>query len=364
MPSSTASTQKNTSAPPQKSQSTIELRPYFDEKDLKYVQYLFCSTYLNHVPAGVRLRLKSPYIIGGWILVYAYLLAWVPSKLSVLHLSSTLLWSVRAVVTIVSAVGGVIFLLWYVDKFDVTERILQGIENDLKDPSVYYRGYPGDPLKGNFWLLTINGNPVGCIGMDQHLTETMDQRIPSITSADLMRMADSPDIARAEWKGVARTLAKVDDAIRLVLVSTTERVKRLALRVVKTLGWKEKSKARVLFKAHRPNEASVRRLAIKSEYQGHGLSTVLLRRVALWAHSHEIEYLYAETDELQLKLAEILEKRHGYTLVSTKKKGSFKTETLWKLDVKLWMSLYLEEKKAETLKEELKKEDEELKKYE
>ncbi|KAI9029028.1 hypothetical protein CLU79DRAFT_737211 [Phycomyces nitens] len=357
-------------SPSTEKRSQIELRPFFDKGDLKYVQYLYYSTYLDLVPYGVKLRIQSPIILGTWLAIFAFLFTWVPSQLALLGWTGLMMHSVRFLIVIVSVGGGLISLLWYVDKFDVSERVLDGIDNDLKDPATFYRGEPGQPLKGNFWVLTINGDPVGCIGMDQHLEDVIDKRVVGtyIRATELPKLSESPEISEAEWEKTAKVLAKVDDAVRLVLVGATDVVCDSFAAVRKALGFKvktnEKEKKKVLFKAHKPNEATMRRLAIKGDYQGHGLSTVLLKRVALWAHSHEIEYLYAETDELQYNLGEILEKRHGYVRQSTKKEGYFKTKTVWKLDVKLWMSKYLQEKKDEVMEAERKKEDEELKEYE
>ncbi|KAL0088373.1 hypothetical protein J3Q64DRAFT_1725337 [Phycomyces blakesleeanus] len=373
-PSPKSSSTKNNSqttsvSPSTEKRSQIELRPFFDKDDLKYAQFLFYSTYLDLVPYGVKLRVQSPIILGTWLALFAFLFTWVPSQLSTLGWTDLMMLSVRVLIVIVSIGGGLITLLWYVDKFDVSERVLEGIDNDLKDPPTFYRGEPDQPLKGNFWVLTINGEPVGCVGMDQHLEDVIDKRATStyLRATELPKLSDSPAINEAEWEKTAKVLAKIDDTVRLVLVGATDLVCDSIVAARKALGFKVDSdgkKERVLFKAHKPNEASVRRLAIKSEYQGHGLSTVLLKRVALWAHSHQIEYLYAETNELQDKMAEVLEKRHGYTRVSTKKEGYIKTKTVWKLDVKLWMSKYLQEKKDEVSEAERKKEEEELKEYE
>jgi N-acetylglutamate synthase-like GNAT family acetyltransferase len=103
----------------------------------------------------------------------------------------------------------------------------------------------------------------------------------------------------------------------------------------------------VLFNPHKENEATLQRLAIKTEYQDHGLSTILIKRVILWAHSHKIEHLFATTDELQNKMADILSKRHGFQKVSVKKTGFYSYETLWKLDVKEWAENFTKERADE-----------------
>ncbi|RUS26636.1 hypothetical protein BC938DRAFT_470500 [Jimgerdemannia flammicorona] len=81
-----------------KSLPVIELRPY-QEADLKWAQHVFYSTYLNLVPNGVILRLKSPLIWGFWIALWGFFNSsidtvlrnwpvpeWVPLALRAFHL--------------------------------------------------------------------------------------------------------------------------------------------------------------------------------------------------------------------------------------------------------------------------------------
>lgn len=264
----------------------IGLRPYYPQTDKKYVHYLFYSTYFHLVPRAVLIKLSSPYILGPWILFYACSITLVHKYLIPLNWSIYLHITTLIIATI-SLVGfSALFMFWYTDKYDIANRVLEGINNDLKDPDQYYRGTPFEPRTGNFWVLTLNNEIVGCIGMDHN---------PSI---------------------------------------------------------------------YKPTEASVRRLAVKLDCQHHGLSTVLLKRVAFWAHAHQVEYLFAECNELQTNVPDILTKRHGYKLVETKKQGLFGKKSVFRLDVKLWMSQELERRKEEQILEDLKKEEEELKEYE
>ncbi|KAI8891001.1 hypothetical protein K501DRAFT_281554 [Backusella circina FSU 941] len=345
-----------------KPKANIGLRPYFDETDRKYVHYLFYSTYFNLVPRGVLIRLKSPFVIAAWIGILGVLATWIPEFTTTrFGWSSTLKTGLQIVVCIVVIVGGVVSLLWYTDKFDITYRVLEGVENDLKETDAYYRG---NGKQGNFWVLTLNDEIVGCVGMDQNLEPVMDKSVKTeyVRLSERPRTSDAPEIQTAEWKTVAKVMAKVDDIVRLVLVGSGEVVGDV---IEKIRGKTSKPKTeKVLFPAHKPNEASVRRLAIKTECQGHGLSTVLLKRVAFWAHAHQIEYLYAETDELQTALNDILVKKHGYTFVSKEKVSYFRTKSIYKLDVKLWMSKELERRAKEKEEEDQRKEDEELKEYE
>ncbi|CAO3696415.1 unnamed protein product [Rhizopus stolonifer] len=340
--------------------ATIGLRPYFAETDKKYVHYLFYSTYFNLVPQAVRVRAKSPWVISLWLGLYTLLITSASQLVSSWPPKLTLIFQIF--VTLVSFASGILALFWYTDKFDITQRVIEGIENDLREPDVYYRGTSEQVRQGNFWVLTLNEEIVGCIGMDH----TQVSVVNSVSSPDYVRASERPraadavEIHTAEWKRTAKVLAKADDWIRLILVGVFDLVRDVYYK------FKEKPEIEkeILFEAHQPNEASLRRLAVKLECQNHGLSTVLMKRVAFWAHAHQIEYLYAEADELQKKFADILEKRHGYKLVSTKKVGYFKTKYVYRLDVKLWMSEELEKRAEEKRKKEELKEEEELKEFE
>ncbi|KAI9273807.1 hypothetical protein EDC94DRAFT_592845 [Helicostylum pulchrum] len=353
--------------PEPKPTANIGLRPYFAETDKKYVHYLFYSTYFNLVPKAVILRLKSPYILSIWIAIYGSLITYMPVVVSSMGWGREVLYAVQFLVTLVVAGGGVIALLWYTDKFDITQRVLEGISNDLKEPDVYYRGTPDHIRKGNFWVLTLNEEVVGCIGMDQTLTPVVDDSVePYVRASERPLAANSVEVREAEWKTTALIMAKMDDLVRLALVGSVDLVNDLIYKLKGTSRAEIEAnrKKEVLFEVHKPNEASVRRLAVKLECQDHGLSTVLLKRVAFWAHAHQIEYLYADTDELQTHAADILVKRHGYTFVSKKKLGYFRSKSTYKLDVKLWMSKEIERRAEEKAAEDQLKEDAELKEYE
>ncbi|KAI8968504.1 hypothetical protein BDF20DRAFT_908146 [Mycotypha africana] len=343
----------------------IALRPYFAETDKKYVHYLFYSTYYNLVPQAVRIRAQSPYILIPWISLYAIMMKVIPTELSKLGFPSSLLIGTCILITIVVFIGGVIGLSWYTDKFDITNRVIEGIENDLKEPDIYYRGTVEAPRKGNFWVLTLNNEIVGCIGMDQRPAPFFDRS--SLNKAYMtasQHPRDAPEVQQAKWKWIATFMIKLDDMIRLTIVGLIETVRNAIMRLKGSAKNTTKYKPRILYGAHKPNEASVRRLAVKLECQDNGLSTVLLKRVAFWAHAHQIDYLYAETDELQTKLAEILVKKHGYILLSKDKIGLFKEKSKFKLDVKLWMSKELEMRAKDKALQARMKEEKELEEFE
>ncbi|KAI8096883.1 uncharacterized protein BX664DRAFT_325103 [Halteromyces radiatus] len=368
----------------ERKEAKIELRPYYEETDRKYVQYLFYSTYLNLVPRGVKLRVLSwpPVVSTIWLCAFAALVQLTIIVVTPLGWPWAMMVGVYSALVFVSVGGGLVLLLWYVDTYDVSERVLDGIDNDVGDIESFYRGWhivdnnvehndgtfkrkddDNGASKGQFWVLTVNDDVVGCIGVDQHTKPVMKKVDPSrrrryVRASEQPRMTSSPQVAQAEWPRTAYVLAVIDDIVRQVLVGATDLVRDR----FHTPNNKE-SPQEILFPVHQENEASVRRLAIKTEFQGHGLSTPLLKRVGFWAHSQNIDYLYAETDELQYEMEQVLEKRHGYKLVSRTKLGWYKTRSVWKLDVKYWMQTIMEQRAKEKELEDQQKEDQELKEY-
>lgn len=329
--------------------SKIEMRPYYGAKDLKYVQYLVYSTYYDKVPRGVKLLLLSPWVGPPYLAWLAAVVFYLPNQLVYLGWTPSMILGARAVLAFAGIVLGLACAFYYVDRNIVSERVIEALDNDLKDPGEYYR-----QDQGNFWVLTVNDVPVGCIGMDHHQSDVVKHQLAPETTS----LADSEAIRQAKWKRTAYILARIDDAMRITVSTTHKNVKKLLF------GPDKPESSKILFPAHKPYEASVRRLAIKANLQDRGLSTPLLKRVAFWAHSHQVEYLYAETDELQPKMEQVLQKRHGYELVSRKRIGLFQQKSVWRLDVKLWMSKELEAREKQRREEEFLKEQEELKEYE
>ncbi|KAI7858612.1 hypothetical protein BDC45DRAFT_498733 [Circinella umbellata] len=340
MASSSSSSQTDKDIPPPVTDangSKIELRPYYGEKDLKYVHYLVYSTAFDQVPAGVRYILSSPFVLGSWLAIFAILFVFVPDQLTSFGFPNELMLGIRIAVVVASLGGGLLFFYWYVDHYTVADKVHKALANDLKDPGAYYR-----TDQGNFWLLTVQNQPVACIGVDMHKITVMEQ------DPEEPNLAGSQAIREAQWPKTAAFLASIDDKLRGFVTRSTK---------------KKNGSKKVLFKAHKENEASIRRLAVKTNLQDHGLSTPLLKRVAFWAHSHQIEYLYAETNQLQTKLENILSKRHGYELVSTTKTGWTGYKKVWRLDVKYWMSKEIDAREQQKEKEQEEKEMDELKDY-
>lgn len=324
----------------------IEMRPFYDEKDLRSVRYIFYSTYYDLVPRGVRLLLLNPLVTGTWVAITAFLFWFIPQQLADLGWSAAFITGAKIVLAIGCLGCGILALTWYVDRVMVGPRVMEALDYDLADNlGEYYR-----KDNGQFWVFTIGDRQVGCIGVDCHQEPVMRK----VVSAEKPNLAASEDIQNAEWKRTAYVMARIDDAVRTTAMTFDQWIR----------GKPASQEPTVLYKAHKKNEASIRRLAVLLEVQKKGLSTPLLKRAAFWAHAHEKDYLYAETNELEERLADILSKRHGYTLESVTRTGRFiGYKKLWKLDVKLWMSKELERRNREKEEEDQKKEEEELKEY-
>ncbi|CAO3661142.1 unnamed protein product [Umbelopsis vinacea] len=348
------------SKPPQGKEPEIAMRPYFEDSDKKFVQYLFYSTYLNLVTTGVKIRLLSPIIPIIWLLISIFAYIEIPKALLVLDLSPWLMIGIKGFLIVGCVAFGVAGVLWYVDKMVVSERVERGFANDMGDIEQYYLGWDkeehivdgeqtvqkvrsSEQNFSNFWVLTINGDIIGCVGMMQNKAPVMDkhyaQRSKPVPTPEVL--ASNPDIQNASWARLANALATVDDFVHIGIVRLHNTLSDVYRKIIPA------PKSVVLFNPHKENEATLQRLAIKTEYQDHGLSTILIKRVILWAHSHKIEHLFATTDELQNKMADILSKRHGFQKVSVKKTGFYSYETLWKLDVKEWAENFTKERANE-----------------
>ncbi|GAB5591154.1 hypothetical protein Unana1_06054 [Umbelopsis nana] len=348
------------SKPPQKKDPEIAMRPYFDDSDKKFVQYLYYSTYLNLVTIGVKMRLLSPYVPMLWLAISTFAYFEITNALLALNFAPWMLMGIKVFLVIGCIAFGLAGVLWYVDKMVVSERVERGFANDMGDIEQYYLGWDkeehtvdgertvkkvrsSEPNFSNFWVLTINGDVIGCVGMLQNQIPIMDkfiaQRTKRMPPPEVLKT--NPEIQNAAWARLSYVLATVDDFVRTWIVrihNTLTDMYRLVVPV---------PKPEVYIDAHKKNEATLQRLAIKTEYQDHGLSTILVKRVILWAHSHGIEHLFATTDELQVKMADILSKRHGFQQVSVKKTGFYSRETLWKLDVKKWAEEFSKERAEE-----------------
>lgn len=347
--------------PPQGKEPQVAIRTYSQPVDQRFVQYAYYSTYLNLVPEGIYARLKSPPIIISWLMIATFAYIEIPKALLHLELSGKFMLGIKIFLVISAIALGLVAIIWYVDKMVISARIEHGLVNDMGNIQQFYLGLDivetmeGDkkvtrfkPVEGekndsHFWVLTVDDNVVGCVGLNHSQVDQMDKYyVEPVKAVAKSAETAEPAAGTSSWLVKAFDgIAKIDDLISFCVVRVHNTVVGVYRKVVPT------PDNVIMFKAHKKNEATLQRLAIKTEYQNHGLASVLIKRAILWAHQHKIEYLFATTDELQKKMVTILSTKYGFQKVEEKKTGYYGRETLWRLDVTEWIEKSLKEKEEE-----------------
>jgi N-acetylglutamate synthase-like GNAT family acetyltransferase len=334
--------------------SRLSLRTY-RASDLEYVHYLFYSSYFSLVPEGVRSKLKSPLFWILWIAFYSYLLGIVPVLLSGLDWPSWCSLALRIFFTVSWILVSFAGMFVYTDRFEVIDKVEDARQNDLSDPETYYLNWIKEEVEVNdqderkkvsfdkdakpatelvrtkkpkeeqapshFWVLLLDNKPVGTIGLAHYLNPIVSKRTA----------------LPAAWKRIAVAL------LQRYYIKVPESLQNLEDKVPKTN----------FAEAHKPKEATLQRLTVKSELQNCGLSTLLIDRAMAWAHEKEIDRVYATTNELQSKVAGILKTHHGFKLVNKKRTGWFgQKDCLWECQVKKWVEDHPEAVKTYTTESE------------
>lgn len=324
-----ASSRRNAQGTGPKPLPELNLRLY-QEDDLKMAQYVYYSAYLNLVPNGVILRLKSPILWGAWIAVWGffnsnvdYILAgwtfpwWTPI---VLRIFITFAWAV---------VAGTALFFW-VDKVVAVPKVDVGMETDMKDPEVYYFGI------NKVEELVEMTEEEKRAAAKAHKEVAQKESFLAKTNDTIMgffrpKKSDTPLTSLTHKSRVQKTLKPASECTNSAFwVLTVEGV------VVGIVGLDQRP-------GRKSNEATLRRWAVNFNYQGYGLSTILLSRVILHAQKMGIEWIDAETDEMETKAAEILAKRHGFRPEGKRRGGMFNLfgeVTSWRLDVQKWVEDY------------------------
>ncbi|KAI9275758.1 hypothetical protein BDA99DRAFT_430919 [Phascolomyces articulosus] len=342
-----ASTTSTSSSTPSNSTNDPKLciRTY-RATDREHVDFLFYSTYFALVPEGVKRKLMSPAIWVIWIAVYAYLLAIVPVLLHGMNLPS---WSglvLRLFFTISWGLVGFSALFFLTDRFETVDRIEAIRQNDLSDPEIYYLNYnkyekevttspehtddeakkkrvtfdkdtkPATELvrellpeeertPSHFWVLEADGVHCGMVGLACYKKPVLDAR---------------PVLGPA-WQRFGRWLCE-----------------RYDLSIPNLFVTPEPTNPPVFADASPPHTATLQRMAVKYQFQGCGLGSILINRAMIWAHDHDIHTVLAFTNEMQSTAADILKKRHGFKLVRKVSKGWFgQYEAHWSCNVNTWM---------------------------
>ncbi|KAI9308430.1 hypothetical protein BJ944DRAFT_156254 [Cunninghamella echinulata] len=304
----------STSTQPQsQTQSHLTLRSY-KPSDFEQVHFIFYSTYFALVPEGVKQKIKTPLFWIGWLLVYFYLLSIVPVVLSGMPVPSWAAFALQIFFTfawIAVSFAGVFVLT---DRFDAVEYIEQARQNDLQDPEITYMNYIKEEhivsddkeTKSHFWVLQMDNQLCGMIGLAQYQEIQYDQRPPLPPG----------------WKKIGQLLCeRYNFSIPSFLQFDTA----------------QNENSIILAQPHAPHTASLQRLAVKQEYHGCGLSTLLINRALTWAYEQGITQVFAVTNEMQSTAAKILQQQHQFTMVKKEKKNWFGNyEITWVCHVQQW----------------------------
>ncbi|KAI9285062.1 hypothetical protein BC943DRAFT_337576 [Umbelopsis sp. AD052] len=340
----------------------------FQPSDLPYAKHIYYSTYFGQVPQGVKSKLLHPLTWALFIGSYSYLMALVPIVISDMNFPWWTGTALRIFVTFAWTVLSFAGLFVYTDRKEAVDGIEDAMCNDMKDIEEYYLGWNKEErvveddkdfstskaaeggkkvtfdksskaateviktrkpdeerTASQFWVLTINSIPSATVAIDQHHDIVYNARGEML----------------APWKQAGQFLCR-----------------RYHLSIPKFLEGPAVPKQTVLFPAHKKNEASLQRLAIQGEYQGFGLSNILISRAMMWANEHNIEVVYAKVNQMQKPTQTILKNKHGFRQISRKSTGWFgQYEVELQCNVKDWVEKYEKDmREKEEIEKQLKEE--------
>ncbi|ORX54025.1 hypothetical protein DM01DRAFT_1335875 [Hesseltinella vesiculosa] len=177
-------------------------------------------------------------------------------------------------------------------------------DKDTKPATETVRRPREPPTQSHFWVLQMDNQLCGMVGLVQY-TETQYDRRPRVTPG---------------WKKMGQLFCG-----------------RYGLTVPHVFEFDPYQNPRVVAEAHAPHTASLQRLAVKQEFQGCGLSTLLMNRALAWAHQQGLTHVYAVTNEMQSTAATILKDRHQFVRVKKERTGWFgQHEITWVCSVEEW----------------------------
>ncbi|GAA5800160.1 hypothetical protein EDC94DRAFT_610521 [Helicostylum pulchrum] len=325
----------------------LVLRTY-RASDHDYVDHLFYSTYFALVPEGVKCKLKSPLFWVLWVGLYSYLLAIVPVLLSGLNVPSWTPTVLKAFLTFSWVVVSFAGVFVFTDRFEVVDKVENVRQNDLSDPEVYYLNWTKEevevqdedklggegkkrvtfdkdakpatelvrsqkPLQeqapSHFWVLTLDNKPCGMVGLAHYNQQVLSRRPAQPPALKLMVAA----LFRRYGLTVPERFSNLQDKMLPVVFAQPQE----------------------------DGVATLQRLTVRPEYQGCGLSTLLIDRAMSWANEKGLHRVEAKTNELESKAANILRVNHGFKLIRKEKKGWFgQYEKTWSCDVQEWMATH------------------------
>ncbi|KAI8988650.1 hypothetical protein BDB01DRAFT_560881 [Pilobolus umbonatus] len=313
--------------------------------DHAQVDHLFYSTYFSLVPEGVKIKLKSPLFWVFWIACYAYLLAIIPVLLAGMNFPSWTDTLLKVFFTFSWAVLSFAGVFVITDRFEAVDKVEQARQNDLSDPETYYLNWIKEEVEVSDESASNDGNKKR-VTFDKDAkpaTEIMRRQKPVEEQSPSHFWVLELDNKVCGMVGLAHYTERLisrrsvqPPAWKLILISMFRRYGLPLPEFLKDLH--SKLPVAVFGEPHEPHVATLQRLAVKTEYQECGLSSLLIDRAMSWAHEKGLTSITAVTNEFEGRAAEILKKKHGFKLVKKEKKGWFgQYEKTWSCDVEEWM---------------------------
>lgn len=286
----------DTEAPVAKHTPKVVLRTY-QASDHDQVQSLFRDTTVPLIFESIRSKIWAAATWIVWFIGYTLLLLTVPKAATYLfgELPSWLDTIIRVFTTFTWAMIGFAILFIVCDRIEIPNRIEEAFANDLKDPELYYLNYTldkdgnkvrkakKDQMPSHFWVLTLDDEVCGMIGLSCNAEDVLEQRT-------MMPVA---------WK---QFVSSVLYLLRLPVPAMLER-------------GSIPEKKHIFAHKQIPKTATITRWAVRSELQTCGFSTLLINRAMTWASEHDINRVYAMTDECCMAAEQILASRHNFVIM-------------------------------------------------
>lgn len=242
----------------------IVLRAYQDA-DKKQVEQLYRATETGLLKQSLESKLRAPGTWCIWTILYI---------LVVLFTNHTILVTAFYVP----------FVCWIMytlaRRLEIENRVDEGLANDMNDPGKYYGS--------RFWVLTLDDQVCGMIGLSMNASNVEDRR----------------DTLPIGWKQFCVAF------LQLVHCPVPGYLYR-----GKPCTNDYNNEKRVFGHLQIPKTASITRWAVRPDIRGSGISTLLINRAITWASEHDINRVYALTNECYVDAEKILTKRHGFVLM-------------------------------------------------
>jgi GNAT superfamily N-acetyltransferase len=274
----------------------VVLRTY-KESDYDQVEFLFRSTQVPLVYESIRSKLWAPITWLVWFAVYTLLLLSIPKVVFALvgDIPGWTMTAFKMLATFCWAMVGFAILFISSDRVEIQSRVEEALANDLKDPDLYYLNYEikeGKKVRkaekkqvpSHFWVLTLDDEVCGMIGLSCNAQDVEDQR----------------ETVPVPWK---MFFIAVFELLRLRVPAFLLKEKPNLI-----LG----GKRRVFAHQQVPRTATIMRWAVRPDLQSCGFSTLLINRAITWCQEHGINRIYALTDETCMAAEQILVRRHGF----------------------------------------------------